>query len=57
MKMRWASPRFGEQIKTSALCGSCHTVVLPVLDDQGKPVRDKNGKPKSFTSKPLILNG
>ncbi len=42
------TPRFGEQIKTSALCGSCHTVVLPVLDLQGKPVLDPNGKPKEF---------
>ncbi|HJZ81980.1 MAG TPA: cytochrome P460 family protein [Pyrinomonadaceae bacterium] len=42
------TPRFAEQIKTSALCGSCHTVVLPVLDQQGKPVLDKNGKPKEF---------
>jgi len=53
------TPRFGEQIKTSALCGSCHTVVLPVLDDQGKPVRDKNGKPKEFheqTTYPEWLN-
>lgn len=42
------TPRFGAQIKTSALCGSCHTVVLPVLDSQGKPVLDQNGKPKEF---------
>ena len=42
------TPRFADQIKTSALCGSCHTVVLPVLDQQGNPVRDKNGKPKEF---------
>jgi hypothetical protein len=42
------TPRFADQIKTSALCGSCHTVILPVLDPQGKPVLDKNGKPKEF---------
>ena len=42
------TPRFGEHVKTSALCGSCHTVILPVLDERGKPVRDKNGKPKEF---------
>jgi Cytochrome P460 len=42
------TPRLGEQIKTSALCGSCHTVILPVLDQRGKPVLDKNGKPKEF---------
>jgi hypothetical protein len=40
--------RQGEQIKTSALCGSCHTVILPVLDAKGRPVRGKNGKPKEF---------
>jgi hypothetical protein len=53
------TPRFGDQIKTSALCGSCHTVVLPVLDQQGKPVLDKNGKPKEFheqTTYPEWLN-
>ncbi len=42
------TPQFGEHIKTSALCGSCHTVILPVLDERGKPVLDKNGKPKEF---------
>jgi hypothetical protein len=40
--------RQGEQIKTSALCGSCHTVILPVFDKKGRQVRDKNGKPKEF---------
>ncbi len=38
----------GEQIKTSALCGSCHTVILPVFDKKGRQVRDKDGKPKEF---------
>src|SRR6185436_6541646 len=38
----------GEQIKTSALCGSCHTVILPVFDKKGRQVRDRNGKPKEF---------
>jgi hypothetical protein len=32
----------------SALCGSCHTVILPVFDKQGRQVKDKNGKPKEF---------
>jgi hypothetical protein len=40
--------RQGEQIKTSALCGSCHTVILPVFDKKGRQVKDKNGKPKEF---------
>ncbi|MDX6500629.1 MAG: hypothetical protein QOG23_3889 [Blastocatellia bacterium] len=42
------TPAFGAQIKTSALCGSCHTVILPVFDQKGRPVADKNGKPKEF---------
>ena len=35
------TPRYGEHIKSSALCGSCHTVVLPVFDNKGNPVRDR----------------
>lgn len=53
------TPRFGEQIKSSALCGSCHTVVLPVFDRQGKPVRNTTGKQKEFheqTTYPEWLN-
>ena len=42
------TPRFGEQIKTSALCGSCHTVILPVFDSKGRAVLDQQGKPKEF---------
>lgn len=42
------TPRLGEQIKTSALCGSCHTVILPVFDTKGKTVLDKKGRPKQF---------
>jgi hypothetical protein len=42
------TPRYGEHIKTSALCGSCHTVILPVFDSKGRPVMDTNGKPKEF---------
>jgi hypothetical protein len=42
------TPRYGEQIKKSALCGSCHTVILPVFDEKGRAVLDKNGKPKEF---------
>lgn len=53
------TPRYGEHIKSSALCGSCHTVVLPVFDSKGNPVRDTNGKPKEFyeqTTYPEWLN-
>lgn len=28
-------PKKGDQITTSALCGTCHTVFLPIFDDQG----------------------
>lgn len=42
------TPRYGDHVKASALCGSCHTVILPVFDSKGRPVMDKNGKPKEF---------
>lgn len=42
------TPRFGDQIKTSALCGSCHTVILPVFNSKGEAVLDQAGKPKEF---------
>ncbi|MCA9540311.1 MAG: hypothetical protein KC620_15540, partial [Myxococcales bacterium] len=29
------TPRYGEQIAQSELCGTCHTVFLPVFDDTG----------------------
>lgn len=53
------TPRQGDQVKSSALCGSCHTVVLPVFDAKGNPIRDKTGKPKEFheqTTYPEWLN-
>lgn len=40
--------RESAHIKSSALCGSCHTVILPVFDKNGRQVKDKNGKPKEF---------
>jgi Cytochrome P460 len=40
------TPRFADHVKESALCGSCHTVILPLFDKNGRPVLDKNGKPK-----------
>jgi len=42
------TPRESAHVKTSALCGSCHTVILPVFDRQGRQVKDKTGKPKEF---------
>src|SRR5262245_4199027 len=29
-------PQFGDQMASSALCGSCHNILLPVLDNQGQ---------------------
>jgi len=42
------TPGYGAHIKSAALCGSCHTVILPVFDNSGRPVLDQNGKPKEF---------
>jgi len=30
-------PKYGAQIASSEMCGTCHTVFLPVFDDQGAP--------------------
>lgn len=32
------TPRFADQIKSSALCGSCHTVITPTFDKSGKQI-------------------
>lgn len=53
------TPRYGEHIKSSALCGSCHTVVLPIFDSKGKELLDKKGKPRESheqTTYPEWLN-
>ncbi|HMG72926.1 MAG TPA: cytochrome P460 family protein [Pyrinomonadaceae bacterium] len=42
------TPGYGAHIKSAALCGSCHTVILPVFDRNGRRVLEKNGKPKEF---------
>ena len=42
------TPRESAHVKTSALCGSCHTVILPVFDKQGRQVKDTSGRPKEF---------
>ena len=31
------TPEHGEQIKSSDLCGTCHNILLPVLDNDGQP--------------------
>ena len=53
------TPRYGEHIKSSALCGSCHTVILPIFDSKGKELLDKKGKPRESheqTTYPEWLN-
>jgi len=43
------TPQEGDQIKSSALCGSCHTIILPVYRSNGEPVIDINtGNQKTF---------
>jgi hypothetical protein len=42
------------QIESSKLCGSCHTVVLPVYDATGKQVVH-DGKPAMFTEQATYL--
>lgn len=42
------TPEYAAQIKSSALCGSCHTVIVPVFDRNGNELKDKNGKPLEF---------
>jgi hypothetical protein len=42
------TPEYASQIKSSALCGSCHMVVVPVLDRRGRQLKDKAGKPMVF---------
>ncbi len=32
------TPKFGAQINDSALCSSCHDILLPVLSNSGKPL-------------------
>lgn len=31
------TPQHGEQIRSSDLCGTCHNILLPVLDNDGRP--------------------
>lgn len=48
------TPMQGDQITNPGLCGSCHTIVLPVYDAHGNPVME-GGKPKSFYEQATFL--
>src|SRR5271170_2522676 len=48
------TPQEGDQIKDSKLCGSCHTIVLPVYKANGDPVME-NGQQKTFTEQATFL--
>ena len=43
-----------QQIKSSKLCGSCHTIVLPVYNRQGERAK-KDGKPAVFYEQATYL--
>jgi hypothetical protein len=43
-----------QQIKSSKLCGSCHTIILPVYNRQGERVT-KDGKPAVFYEQATYL--
>ncbi|HYE13030.1 MAG TPA: hypothetical protein VD968_01160, partial [Pyrinomonadaceae bacterium] len=42
------TPRYAPQITSSALCGSCHVVITPTLDAQGRQLKGPDGKPLVF---------
>jgi hypothetical protein len=42
------TPEYAPQITSSALCGSCHTVITPVLDREGRQLKDGKGQPMVF---------
>jgi hypothetical protein len=48
------TPQEGDQIKDSKLCGSCHTIVLPVYRANGEPVMI-NGQQKTFIEQATFL--
>src|SRR5271170_5441757 len=48
------TPQEGDQIKDSKLCGSCHTIVLPVYKANGDPVME-NGEQKTFVEQATFL--
>lgn len=53
------TPKFGEAIKSSAMCGSCHAIVLPVIPAQSKvgficspgSVQEQNARVKACIGK------
>ncbi|HEX8285025.1 MAG TPA: hypothetical protein VF588_16810 [Pyrinomonadaceae bacterium] len=49
------TPEHAPQIGSSALCGSCHTVVLPVLDRDGNKIKDGAGKDLEFHEQTTYL--
>jgi hypothetical protein len=50
------TPEHAPQITSSALCGTCHTVVVPVFDKDGKQLKDdKTGKPLEFHEQTTYL--
>ncbi|MDT5158515.1 MAG: hypothetical protein QOH51_2872 [Acidobacteriota bacterium] len=42
------TPEHAPQINSSALCGSCHTVIVPVLNKEGQQLKDSKGQPLEF---------
>ena len=38
-------PTYGEQVKSSQLCGNCHNIILPVVDGKGNVYNGTKGLP------------
>jgi hypothetical protein len=49
------TPEHAPQIGSSALCGSCHTVVVPVFDREGRQLKGRDGKPLEFHEQTTYL--
>ncbi len=49
------TPEYAPQINSSALCGSCHTVIVPVFDREGRQLKDRAGKPMEFHEQTTYL--
>jgi len=43
--MQFGKDQFGK--RTASLCASCHTIQLPVYDNKGRQVLDRDGQPKT----------